>query len=135
MSTKKKCEICFNKFEAVRSDAKYCSGACKQKAFSLKKKVDVIRAERKPVFFFDEYQDVLQERDYDTDTFTFTFFCFLRQNIPNDCSLGIVISYIDSVWVFGNYDDLITSQSYRRFFEDFLGNKFEILAKKSNAQV
>ena len=129
MKTKKKCEICSKRFEAVRSDAKYCSGACKQKGFILRKITVSQKQVSETVFYLDEYQNVCNRCGYDSEIFPFIFFCFLRKNLNQNADIESVTSFINSTWTFNNYQQLVESNAYIAFQERFLEGSFNILSK------
>ena len=121
MIHKKKCTICAIKFESVRSDKIYCSNACKQKAHTSKVRKVVEPA--KQVFFLDEYTHLNERWGADAENFPFIFFCFLRTKLAQNVSRKLLEAYFDSVWTRESYDDLISSNAYRSFQEDFFANK------------
>ncbi len=127
----KKCKICSNRFEPTRSDARYCSNACKQKAHNLRKN-EVQQADApKLVFYHDEYQEVCNMFGLDYESLPFMFYCFLRKGIPLKATVQNVYDYINSVWHHNNYDQILKTNAYRNFIEDFLGGEFIILSNKS----
>lgn len=114
----RKCKICLNRFKATRSDARYCSNACKQRAHTRRRTQASSKDEY--IFFLDEYQAICQEYGYEAEIFTFIFFCFLRKNLAQDAKLETVKAYIDSVWTVHNFEELTHSNAYRYFHENFL---------------
>lgn len=132
MKTKKKCEICSKRFEAVRSDAKYCSNACKQKAHTLRNKIGSERYNDKIVFYLDEYQNVCSRCGYDSETFPLIFFCFLRKNLIVDATIETVIIFINAIWTYSNFKELTTSKAYKSFLEEFLDNEISVIQVKNN---
>lgn len=117
MKNQKKCKVCSKRFESVRSDAKYCSNACKQKAHTQKdKKVE----QPHRIFSIEEYSYLSERWGVDGEQFPFIFFCFLRAKLPDSVNRASLEVYFDSVWNRNNFEDLISSDAFKYFQEAFL---------------
>ncbi len=99
MKAAKKCQTCKQKFNPARSDAKYCSSACKMSAYHRRKKnVPIVTTSEHQAFFMDEYEAVLKEMSIDSEILPLIIYCFFRKNLKGHNSIEQIISYFNAVW-------------------------------------
>ena len=132
MNQKKKCAICATRFEAKRSDAKYCSNACKQKAYAKREGGALQNKEKEIIFYFDEYQYTCQEFGYDSESLPFIVFCFLRIGFPATAQKERSAEYINSFWDDDRNLGFTRTKAYRIFKEEFLNRKYTVLESRDD---
>lgn len=130
MNTEKKCIVCSKGFQPTRSDAKYCSNACKQKAHTRRQQENQRPEETGSVFFMDEYLLLREHYGCDSETFNLIFFCFIRKNLIGIANEDRLIDFFNSIWTVHNYDELTGGKSYRDFQEYFLSGNCKVLPNK-----
>lgn len=128
----KKCQVCNTKFEAKRSDAKYCSDKCKVKAHYDRGKSNSADIEPvKEVFYLDEYDKVYEGMGLYSGEMPLIVYCFFRRNLKGDKTVENIVSYMDAVW---QRDlNIQKKQSYLEFEELFLSGKCEVNTSKIEA--
>lgn len=131
MKAKMKCAQCATRFEPTRSDAQYCSNACKQKAHTIRKKESNQKQNPELVFYLDEYIRIRKYYEIKAEDMPLIFYCFLRTNLPSDADEKSIINYLDAVWIGNNRDYLLLTNAYVSFEEKFLNNLYKVLINKN----
>jgi hypothetical protein len=116
--------MCSQRFEAVRSDAKYCSGACKQKAHQLRSKKSPSQEEPKLSFNHLEYEAVIKDCGLCYEDLPFVMYCFQRRNLQGDLTINQITNFILSLWL--DRPEVAKLKSFQIFQEDFFTDKYTI---------
>ena len=124
MKTKKKCEVCSKRFEATRSDSKYCSGVCKQKAYYLRAKATNISTDVKLEFNHSEYDAVLDECGLMYEDLPFVVYCYQRRTLTGNPSIEQISNFINSLRL--EKHDILRLKSFQIFQDNFFSNEYII---------
>lgn len=126
MINNKKCPVCSQQFNTKRSDAKYCSGSCKQKAHHTKSKQPINNEiPQPPKFTHSEYEAVLAILDFSHIDIPFMIYCYYRRLLKGNPTPEEINNYIDSIWM--DVSEVESLRSYENFKEEFLTGKYEVV--------
>lgn len=127
---KRKCSVCGKAFAGKRSDSKYCSDACRQKAHYVRTvKILEPPVVQKPqyTFLFGEYRRVLESTGYDGSFLPAVWYFFIRSKIPSVTDINDLCTFVNGYW--DNEEDMErikNTAAFKVFEEQFHRGEFDI---------
>jgi len=125
-----KCIVCGNVIDPPRRGKKYCSDACKSRAyFDRKKREEIIKEpeESTPVYTFD-YAEYKKVKEIGCNEI-FEVYCFLRKNLSGETNIQEIRDYLKEFDTTDLYDVSSISvlfKEYQKFLIVFHSGKVKI---------